>query len=106
MKVYIAGPYTKGDVAINVRDAIIAGDTVYKAGHHPFIPHLTHFWHMVCPGPYEQWIAIDLEWLPDCQALIRLPGASSGADNEVNAAVKLGIPVYFSVEGFIKDHGK
>ena len=28
MKVYIAGPYTKGDVAINVRNAIEAADRV------------------------------------------------------------------------------
>jgi hypothetical protein len=102
MKVYIAGPYTNGDVAINVRNAILAGQQVFEAGHYPFIPHLTHFWHLICPAPYEQWIAIDLEWLPDCQALIRLPGASSGADNEVQAALDRGISVYYSVEEFIE----
>lgn len=105
MKVYIAGPYTEGDVALNVRKAIVAGDAVYKAGHHPFIPHLTHFWHMVCPGPYEQWLAIDLEWLPTCQALVRLPGDSSGADKEEAVAEKLGIPVYYGLEQFIDSVG-
>lgn len=94
MKIYVAGPYTKGDVALNVRKAIEAGDKLFKAGHHPFIPHLTHFWHLICPGPYEQWLAIDLEWLPLCQVVVRLPGDSSGADNEVEVAKKLGIPVY------------
>lgn len=101
MRVYIAGPYTKGDVALNVRDAILAGDAVLKAGHTPFIPHLTHFWHMVCPGPYQQWIDLDLKWLPLCDALIRLPGESSGADGEATLARTLGIPVY-TLEEFLR----
>ena len=101
MRVYIAGPYTKGDVAVNVRNAIEAADAVLKAGHVPFIPHLTHFWHMVCPGPYEQWTKLDLEWLPFCNALIRLPGESSGSDAEVKIAEEQLIPVYYGVAQFI-----
>ena len=54
MKVYIAGPYTKGDVAVNVRNAISAAQTVFEAGHDPYVPHMTHFWHMIFPAPYEQ----------------------------------------------------
>jgi len=63
MKVYIAGPYTIGDVAQNVRNAIEAGDQVLKLGHIPFIPHMMHFWHLLFPGPYEQWLQWDLSWL-------------------------------------------
>ena len=101
MRVYIAGPYTKGDVAVNVRNAILAADAVLGAGHVPFLPHLTHFWHLVCPGPYEQWTKLDLEWLPFCEAFIRLPGESSGSDAEVGVASALGMPVYYSVEEFL-----
>jgi hypothetical protein len=101
MKVYVAGPYTKGDVALNVRAAIEAADRLLKAGYVPFLPHVTHFWHLVCPGPYEQWIAYDLEWLPSCQALVRLPGESAGADGEVARARELGIPVFEGVEAFL-----
>jgi hypothetical protein len=100
-KVYIAGPYTKGDVALNVRVAIEAADRVLKAGFIPFLPHVTHFWHLVCPGPYEQWIDYDLEWLPACDALIRLPGESKGADGEVKRAIELGIDVFFGVDSFL-----
>lgn len=32
MRVYIAGPYTKGDVAVNVRNAIEAGNMVAGCG--------------------------------------------------------------------------
>lgn len=101
MKVYIAGPYTKGDVALNVRAAIEAGNELLDAGHQPFVPHLTHFWHMLFPQPYEKWIALDLVWLPHCEALIRLPGKSSGADGEVQAARKLGLAIFDSTEEFL-----
>lgn len=39
MRVYIAGPYTKGDVVENVRAAVFAGDEVFEAGHSPYVPH-------------------------------------------------------------------
>lgn len=101
LRVYVAGPYTKGDVAMNVRAAIEAADRILKAGHVPFLPHLTHFWHLVCPGPYEQWIDFDLKWLPVCDALVRLPGESRGADGEVAAAEELGLPVFHGLEAFL-----
>lgn len=97
MKVYIAGPYTKGDVAVNVRNAIIAGNIAADFGHVPFIPHLSHFWHMQCPHEYEFWMEQDLEWLKMCDALLRLPGESAGADQEVESMIAQGKPVFYSV---------
>lgn len=98
MKVYIAGPYTKGDVAINVRNAILIADAVYQLGYHPYIPHLTHFWHMLCPKEYEQWLAVDLIWLRECDVVLRVPGESNGADKEVEAALEMGMLVFYSLE--------
>lgn len=100
-KVYVAGPYTKGDVAVNVKNAIDAGSQLADAGFAPMIPHLSHFWHLVSPRPYDYWIALDLEFLPFCDYLLRIPGESSGADNEVAVAESLGIPVFFSVESLL-----
>ena len=97
MKIYVAGPYSKGDVAINVRDAILAGDFVAAIGHVPFIPHLTHFWHLVQPHPYEFWLEQDMEWLKVCDAILRLEGDSAGADKEVERAKANGICVYYSL---------
>lgn len=97
MKIYIAGPYTKGDVAQNVRTAIIVGDRVSRLGHVPFIPHLTHFWHMVIPREYQFWLDQDMEWLKMCDAVLRLPGESAGADKEVAYAEEHGMTVYYSV---------
>jgi len=97
MKIYIAGPYSKGDVAENVRNAIHAGDYVSRFGHVPFIPHLTHFWHMLIPHDYEFWMSQDEQWLSSCDAILRLEGESEGADREVKKAIELGMPVYRSV---------
>jgi hypothetical protein len=104
-KVFIAGPYSKGDVALNVRKAALAADRVWAAGFIPFVPHLlTHFFHFVCPHSYEEWLALDLEWLAACDHLVRLPGESAGADGEVARALALGIPVYEGVDEFLGRH--
>ena len=97
-RIYIAGPYSSGDTIQNVRTAVLAGDKVAKAGYYPFIPHLTHFWHFICPHEYEFWLDQDIAWLLTCDYLVRLPGESSGADKEVIVAFNADIPVFFSVE--------
>ncbi len=94
MKVYIAGPYTLGHVVINVRNAILAGEEVIKLGHIPFIPHLNHLWHLVCPHDPDFWYEYDLLWIIHCNALIRLSGKSKGADREEKQARRYGIGVY------------
>jgi hypothetical protein len=95
--IYVAGPYTKGDVAVNVRDAITMGDHLRLLGLVPFIPHLTHFWHLVQPHNIEYWYEYDMEWLEKCDALFRLSGESTGADKEVARARELGIPVFYDI---------
>lgn len=97
MRIYIAGPYSKGDVALNVKAAIYAGDYVARLGHIPFIPHLTHFWHLIISHEYEFWMKQDLYWLEMCDALLRLDGESSGADREVENAKFCGMKIYYSI---------
>ena len=101
-KVYIAGPYTKGDIALNVRHAILKADLLADAGFVPFIPHLSHFWHMLCPRDYNFWLKIDKEWLKCCDAVLRLIGESPGADEEVELAKSLNIPVFNNVTELMK----
>jgi hypothetical protein len=97
MRVFISGPYTQGDPAVNVASAIAAADHLTALGHVPFVPHLYHFWHMMKPHDYEFWMALDLEWLRVCDAILRLPGYSPGADKETAQAAAWGIPVYDSL---------
>ena len=97
MRVYVAGPYSGGDVALNVRRAILAGETLLARGHSPYIPHLTHFWQLLAPHAYEVWLEQDRVWLEQCEAVLRLPGESPGSDREGAMAHLLGIPVYYSL---------
>jgi len=94
MKVYIAGPYTKGDVAQNVANATRLADYLANLGYTPYLPHLTHFWHMMYPRPYEWWLKYDMEWLRECDCVVRIFGDSSGADKEVSCAGELGKDVF------------
>src|SRR5260221_12980038 len=100
-KIYVAGPYSQGDVAVNVRQAFEAANRLADLGFAPFVPHSTHFWHMMFPRPYEFWLELDNQFLPCCDGILRLPGSSSGADKEVSLAIKLGKPVFHKIEDIV-----
>lgn len=104
-RIFIAGPYTQGDPVENTRRAVFVGRTLIEAGHAPYVPHLTHLWHLIDQQPYEVWIALHLAFLPTCEAVLRLPGESPGADGEVARARELGLPVYYSVESLLDGMG-
>lgn len=93
MRVYVSGLYS-ADPEGGTAEALRVGTIIYANGHFPFIPHLSHFWHLRHPMTYERWLAYDMEWLEACDCLVRLPGESKGADREVAHAQKLGIEVY------------
>jgi Domain of unknown function (DUF4406) len=97
-RVYIAGPYTNGDVAVNVRNAYVAANRLADLGFAPFVPHATHFWHILFPRPYEFWLDLDNQFLPLCEAVLRLPGQSEGASKEVKSAQELEIPVFTEID--------
>jgi hypothetical protein len=93
--IYIASPYTMGDTAENVSVQIKAAHRILDMGHCPIAPLLSHFLHIHRQRPYEDWIEMDFALLKKADLLLRLPGESAGADNEVEEAVRLGIPVAF-----------
>ena len=105
IKVYVASPYTLGDVAVNVKKQIDAVDELMNKGFAPFAPLYSHFQHMVHPRPYQDWIKIDLEWVRVCDCVLRLEGESSGADGEVKLAKELNIPVYYSFDELYAAYG-
>lgn len=99
MRVYIAGAYTRGDVAVNIHNAILVADHLVKRGHIPYIPHLTHFWHLLSPKEIRFWYKYDNSFLDYwAQAVLRLDNESIGADAEVKRARALDLPVYYSLE--------
>jgi len=96
--VYVAGPYSIGDKNENVKKAITAADELSKIGFVPFVPHLTHYWDAILPHEYKFWMDYDSQWLKKCDALLRLPGESKGADLEVQICKEqIKIPVFYSV---------
>jgi hypothetical protein len=101
MKVYIASPYTLGDIAVNVRFQIDIADQLIGRGLTPFVPLYSHFQHMIHPRPYQTWMNLDKEWLVACDCVFRAGGESAGADEEVALAQKLNIPVFYSFTDLI-----
>jgi len=103
IRVYVAGPITKGNQFLNCVRAIQAGNELFKMGYVPFIPHLSYWWNEVAgPHSHEAWLAYDLQWVALCHALLRLKGDSMGADVEVAFAKKHRIPVYTSIRALKK----
>ncbi len=90
IRIYIASPYTKGDREENVKRAMAVFDRLVKQGFAPYAPLLSHYQHQYYPLPYETWLKLDMEWLRQCHALIRLTGESHGADIEMALARSLG----------------
>lgn len=105
MKIYVAGPYTGStieEIEENVRRAIEAGLKIWKKGHYPYIPHLTHW-----PDQYakEQNIPMDwtdymrwhAPWVDHCDALFLL-AESKGALLEYERAKQEGKQVFHSLD--------
>jgi hypothetical protein len=78
-------------------------------GFAPLCPQLTCYINGPTPSAcgggiaHETWLAVDLPWLACADAVLRLPGASRGADTETDLADDLGIPVFKSVADVV-DH--
>lgn len=98
-RIYIAAPYSKGvpdEIMVRVIDA---AEQLAAAGYVPFIPHtLTFMWALRYQHPVDFWYAFDLHWLDACDAVLRLPGESRGADAEARHAADRGMHVYTSIE--------
>jgi hypothetical protein len=116
-RVYIAGPISKGDLKGNIDRATAAHTELMKAGFAPLCPHWSVYakptevrrsnphlspdvWCMATADgngmSHADWLGVDLAWVAAADALLRLPGESTGADQEVAEARRLNVPVFFS----------
>lgn len=91
--IYLAGPYTNPDPVDNTHRAIKVATAICDADwwYAPLVPHLTMLWHAVTPRPIDFWYELDLAHLVACKRIVRLPGASTGADREMEFARQNGI---------------
>lgn len=91
---YMAGPYTNPDPVANTHAVCKAAMHVYEQTQWcPVVPHLSLLWHAVTPRHEVHWYEYDLHLLRKCDAIVRLPGASVGADNEIVFARNHGIEI-------------
>jgi hypothetical protein len=112
MLILIAGPYRSGtnDDAVlmqqNLSRLESAALQVFRKGHLPMIGEwvalpLIKQAGSVQPGDAvwdEMQYPIAHSLLEKCDAVLRLEGASRGADEDVRRARELGLPVYFRLE--------
>ncbi|MFE0674555.1 DUF4406 domain-containing protein [Streptomyces sp. NPDC058867] len=108
--ILIAGPYrsgTNGDpeaMAAHLARLEAAAWPVFEAGHLPAIGEWIALpvLHSAGAGPTDP-LADEVLYptadrlLAHCDAVLRLPGASTGADQDVATARRRGLPVYYDV---------
>jgi hypothetical protein len=105
LKIYVAGPYsgdTKDKIEYNVRRAMEVGLQIWKKGHFPYIPHLTHW-----PDMLSRELGIDMDWsdymkwhapwVDACDALFLL-AESKGALLETARAIEDGKQIFRFLE--------
>jgi hypothetical protein len=111
MLILIAGPYRSGTgddpakMAMNLRRLEEASWPLFKAGHIPMIGEWVALPVWAAAGGAHVGDALYDEifhpvagrLLTLCDAVLRLPGSSTGADNDVRIARERGIPVFFSL---------
>lgn len=112
MLILIAGPYRSGTgddpakMAANLQRLEAAAWPIFQAGHIPMIGEWVALpiWHgaggtTIGDALYDQIFHPTAgRLLERCDAVLRLPGASTGADNDVRLARARGLPVYESLD--------
>jgi hypothetical protein len=107
--ILIAGPYrsgTNGDpgaIAANLRRLEEAAAPIYRLGH---IPMIGEWVALPIARGFHADEAPDVDVLYDtarmllarCDAVLRLPGESAGADQDVAIARERGLPVYYRLD--------
>ena len=110
MLILIAGPYKSGTggnpdaMAANLRNLEAAAWPIFEAGHIPMIGEWVALPVLRSAGVTALDALADYVLYPTaqrllqhCDAVLRLPGQSAGADQDVATAQRLGLPVYHDV---------
>ncbi len=112
MLILIAGPYRSGTnddpvlMKQNLEKLESAALPLFRLGHIPMIGEwvalpLLHIAGSTHPGDefYEEILyPVAHRLLQKCDAVLRLEGASKGADEDVRIAKERGLPVYYRIE--------
>jgi len=99
--VYISGAYTADNVFerdLNVKRANEEAIKWAEDGWAPYCPHTqSRNWENDSKLSYDDFLAIDKEWIKRVDAIAMLPGwqASNGARKEHQWAIDFGVPRYY-----------
>lgn len=117
--IYIAGPISRGDLAHNINQATEAFRALALAGLAPLCPHWSAYSSGArvaegtrevyavataagCGLSHADWLAVDLAFVERSDAVLRLPGESTGADLETAHAIAHGIPVFDDIDAALQ----
>lgn len=118
LRVYLATPISVGDLADNINAATDCFHQLMSYGYAPLCPAWScfateAFWGYrddrgedvvtvmaeAAAAPrkttWKEWMRVCLPWVTVADAVLRLPGYSKGADEEVELARELNIPVFY-----------
>jgi len=86
-RLYLAAPYSSNTV-LNTHKMLRIERVMYRRWMHffPVVPHRSHFADLIVPEDAEFWYAYTLDEMLTCQAIVRFPGESKGADEEMRVA--------------------
>lgn len=112
MMILVAGPYRSGTnddpalMAENLHRLEAVTLPLFRAGHLPMIGEWVALplWHLAggqTPGDaawQEILYPVAHHLLDRCDAILRLPGESKGADEDVRLATERGLPVYYRLD--------
>lgn len=101
--IYLASPYSNGDKQTNVDTQRRIAHVLLDLGYCPVVPLLSHYLEEYRARPWEDWMQMDFELIRRCDALLRLPGESKGADMEVALAQQLKMPVFYTINEMLED---
>jgi hypothetical protein len=101
LKVYFAAPYTNPDPELNTSlyfKLVALTCKLWQIDDPglvvvPVLPHAYHLLEQHVPRPYDEWMRVDQELIKGCHMLVRFPGESSGAEQEVAYARSMGIDI-------------
>lgn len=100
-RIYISGPITKGDRVAHFARFADAQCRLLRLGFAPLNPGLS----MLNPATWQiahrTWLAADKAWIEVADAVLRLPGESIGAMEELERAGECDIPVFYSIQSIV-----
>ena len=115
LTILVAGPYRSGTnddpklMEQNLTNLETTALTLFRAGHIPLIGEWLALPLLKVAGSKKPGDDIYKEisypvahrLITKCDAILRIKGESTGADNDVKVARELGLPVYYAIEDII-----